>query len=222
MDLVEILSKKKKNTTSKLSKWLCWDHFLIFYYFVFPSFQSRPLTRYLPVRKDDFDLRAHIESAGHSTDTCFHLSISEKTCRGYLVKMGGKIKTWKKRWFVFDRNRRTLSYFAGEIEHRSKIWKIPTSSSSSCWDMDIFFTIPNQLCSPLFKKKTLKINKIVKLFCIFLPTCCRQTWGQAERSHLLPSHWRSVLWSLEECTQGKCLHDICCNCKLSLPLFLFI
>lgn len=78
--------------------------------------QSRPLTRYLPVRKDDFDLRAHIESAGHSTDTCFHLSISEKTCRGYLVKMGGKIKTWKKRWFVFDRNRRTLSYYAGKAE----------------------------------------------------------------------------------------------------------
>lgn len=78
--------------------------------------QSRPLTRYLPVRKDDFDLRAHIESAGHSTDTCFHLSMSEKTCRGYLVKMGGKIKTWKKRWFVFDRNRRTLSYYSGRIE----------------------------------------------------------------------------------------------------------
>ncbi|XP_039982657.1 pleckstrin homology-like domain family B member 2 isoform X2 [Xiphias gladius] len=82
--------------------------------------QSRPLTRYLPVRKDDFDLRAHIESAGHSTDTCFHLSISEKTCRGYLVKMGGKIKTWKKRWFVFDRNRRTLSYYADKHEVKLK------------------------------------------------------------------------------------------------------
>ncbi|XP_054863169.1 pleckstrin homology-like domain family B member 2 isoform X5 [Amphiprion ocellaris] len=82
--------------------------------------QSRPLTRYLPVRKDDFDLRAHIESAGHSTDTCFHLSISEKTCRGYLVKMGGKIKTWKKRWFVFDRNRRTLSYYADKHEAKLK------------------------------------------------------------------------------------------------------
>ncbi|XP_023805703.1 pleckstrin homology-like domain family B member 2 isoform X4 [Oryzias latipes] len=82
--------------------------------------QSRPLTRYLPVRKDDFDLRAHIESAGHSTDTCFHLSISEKTCRGYLIKMGGKIKTWKKRWFVFDRNRRTLSYFADKHEAKLK------------------------------------------------------------------------------------------------------
>ncbi|XP_018533110.1 pleckstrin homology-like domain family B member 2 isoform X2 [Lates calcarifer] len=82
--------------------------------------QSRPLTRYLPVRKDDFDLRAHIESAGHSVDTCFHLSISEKTCRGYLVKMGGKIKTWKKRWFVFDRNRRTLSYYADKHEVKLK------------------------------------------------------------------------------------------------------
>lgn len=30
--------------------------------------------------------------------------------------MGGKIKTWKKRWFVFDRNRRTLSYYAGKAE----------------------------------------------------------------------------------------------------------
>ncbi|KAK2886353.1 hypothetical protein Q8A73_020299 [Channa argus] len=82
--------------------------------------QSRPLTRYLPVRKDDFDLRAHIESAGHSVDTCFHLSISEKTCRGYLVKMGGKIKTWKKRWFVFDRNRRTFSYYADKHEAKLK------------------------------------------------------------------------------------------------------
>ncbi|XP_077365141.1 pleckstrin homology-like domain family B member 2 isoform X5 [Festucalex cinctus] len=82
--------------------------------------QSRPLTRYLPVRKDDFDLRAHIESAGHSADSCFHLSISEKTCRGYLIKMGGKIKTWKKRWFVFDRNRRTLSYYADKHEAKLK------------------------------------------------------------------------------------------------------
>ncbi|XP_061521842.1 pleckstrin homology-like domain family B member 1 isoform X3 [Phycodurus eques] len=82
--------------------------------------QSRPLTRYLPVRKDDFDLRAHIESAGHSADTCFHLSVSEKTCRGYLIKMGGKIKTWKKRWFVFDRNRRTLSYYADKHEAKLK------------------------------------------------------------------------------------------------------
>ncbi|XP_053530722.1 pleckstrin homology-like domain family B member 2 isoform X3 [Ictalurus punctatus] len=82
--------------------------------------QSRPLTRYLPVRKDDFDLRGHIESAGHNIETCYHISITEKTCRGFLIKMGGKIKTWKKRWFVFDRNRRTLSYYADKHEAKLK------------------------------------------------------------------------------------------------------
>ncbi|XP_063126930.1 pleckstrin homology-like domain family B member 2 isoform X14 [Rattus norvegicus] len=82
--------------------------------------QARPLTRYLPVRKEDFDLRSHVETAGHNIDTCFHVSITEKTCRGYLIKMGGKIKTWKKRWFVFDRNKRTFSYYADKHEAKLK------------------------------------------------------------------------------------------------------
>ncbi|KAK2488911.1 hypothetical protein MC885_007857 [Smutsia gigantea] len=82
--------------------------------------QARPLTRYLPVRKEDFDLRSHVETAGHSIDTCYHVSITEKTCRGFLIKMGGKIKTWKKRWFVFDRNKRTFSYYADKHEAKLK------------------------------------------------------------------------------------------------------
>ncbi|XP_062960992.1 pleckstrin homology-like domain family B member 2 isoform X1 [Cynocephalus volans] len=82
--------------------------------------QARPLTRYLPVRKEDFDLRSHVETAGHNVDTCYHVSITEKTCRGFLIKMGGKIKTWKKRWFVFDRNKRTFSYYADKHETKLK------------------------------------------------------------------------------------------------------
>ncbi|XP_075958674.1 pleckstrin homology-like domain family B member 2 [Anarhichas minor] len=82
--------------------------------------QSRLLTRYLPVRKDDYDLHGHIEAAGHNPDACFHLAITDKTCRGFLVKMGGKIKTWKKRWFVFDQNRRTLTYYADKHETKVK------------------------------------------------------------------------------------------------------
>uniref|UniRef100_A0A8D0L233 Pleckstrin homology like domain family B member 2 n=1 Tax=Sphenodon punctatus TaxID=8508 RepID=A0A8D0L233_SPHPU len=77
--------------------------------------QYRPLTRYLPIRKEDFDLRGHIETAGHNIETCYHISLTEKTCRGFLIKMGGKIKTWKKRWFVFDRNKRTFSYYTGVL-----------------------------------------------------------------------------------------------------------
>ncbi|XP_027536757.1 pleckstrin homology-like domain family B member 2 isoform X6 [Neopelma chrysocephalum] len=82
--------------------------------------QARPLTRYLPVRKEDFDLRSHIETAGHNIETCYHISLTEKTCRGFLIKMGGKIKTWKKRWFVFDRNKRTFSYYADKHETKLK------------------------------------------------------------------------------------------------------
>ncbi|XP_062817404.1 pleckstrin homology-like domain family B member 1 isoform X11 [Anolis carolinensis] len=82
--------------------------------------QARPLTRYLPIRKEDFDLRLHIESSGHSVDTCSHVILSEKMCKGYLVKMGGKIKSWKKRWFVFDRLRRTLSYYVDKHETKLK------------------------------------------------------------------------------------------------------
>ncbi|XP_061859447.1 pleckstrin homology-like domain family B member 2 isoform X3 [Colius striatus] len=82
--------------------------------------QARPLTRYLPIRKEDFDLRSHIETAGHNIETCYHISLTEKTCRGFLIKMGGKIKTWKKRWFVFDRNKRTFTYYADKHETKLK------------------------------------------------------------------------------------------------------
>ncbi|XP_075765681.1 pleckstrin homology-like domain family B member 1 isoform X14 [Pelodiscus sinensis] len=82
--------------------------------------QARPLTRYLPIRKEDFDLKIHIESSGHSVDTCYHVILTEKMCKGYLVKMGGKIKSWKKRWFVFDRMKRTVSYYVDKHETKLK------------------------------------------------------------------------------------------------------
>lgn len=72
------------------------------------------MTRYLPNRKQEFDLRSHVESSGHSIDTCPFVILTEKMCKGHLVKMGGKIKSWKKRWFVFDRLKRNFSYFVGE------------------------------------------------------------------------------------------------------------
>uniref|UniRef100_A0A671NZN7 Pleckstrin homology-like domain family B member 1 n=1 Tax=Sinocyclocheilus anshuiensis TaxID=1608454 RepID=A0A671NZN7_9TELE len=82
--------------------------------------QARPMTRYLPIRKEEFDLHSHIESSGHSVDTCYHVILTEKMCKGYLVKMGGKIKSWKKRWFVFDRLKRTFSYYADKHESKLK------------------------------------------------------------------------------------------------------
>ncbi|XP_077421235.1 pleckstrin homology-like domain family B member 1 isoform X4 [Vanacampus margaritifer] len=82
--------------------------------------QARPMTRYLPIRKEEFDLRVHIETSGHNVDTCYHIILTEKMCKGYLVKMGGKIKSWKKRWFVFDRLKRTFSYYVDKHETKLK------------------------------------------------------------------------------------------------------
>ncbi|CDQ68780.1 unnamed protein product [Oncorhynchus mykiss] len=82
--------------------------------------QARPMTRYLPIRKEEFDLRSHIESSGHNVETSYHVILTDKMCKGYLVKMGGKIKSWKKRWFVFDRLKRTFSYYVDKHETKLK------------------------------------------------------------------------------------------------------
>ncbi|XP_028323113.1 pleckstrin homology-like domain family B member 1 isoform X8 [Gouania willdenowi] len=82
--------------------------------------QARPMTRYLPNRKEEFDLRAHVESCGHSIDTCPFVILTEKMCKGHLVKMGGKIKSWKKRWFVFDRLKRNFCYYVDKHETKLK------------------------------------------------------------------------------------------------------
>ncbi|XP_037574010.1 pleckstrin homology-like domain family B member 1 isoform X2 [Dermacentor silvarum] len=81
---------------------------------------QRPLTRYLPVRGAECDLRQHVESAGHQVELCPHVQLTSTSCRGYLHKLGGKWRSWKKRWFVFDRNRRALMYFSDKSESKLK------------------------------------------------------------------------------------------------------
>jgi len=82
---------------------------------------QRPLTRYLPVTtQENFDLRSHIETAGHQIELCKHIILNSCSCRGYLNKMGARFKSWNKRWFVFDRNKRTLVYYADKSENKAK------------------------------------------------------------------------------------------------------
>lgn len=82
---------------------------------------QRPLTRYLPVTtQEDFDLRGHIETAGHQIELCRHIVLNSGACRGYLSKLGARFKSWNKRWFVFDRNKRTLVYYADKSEVKAK------------------------------------------------------------------------------------------------------
>ncbi|KAK3086032.1 hypothetical protein FSP39_012397, partial [Pinctada imbricata] len=72
---------------------------------------ARPLTCYLPVKDANFDLKQHIESAGHVLDACANdIHVTDKMCSGWLLKRGEKRKTWKRRWFVLDRKEKTMSY----------------------------------------------------------------------------------------------------------------
>ncbi|XP_073511916.1 pleckstrin homology-like domain family B member 3 isoform X3 [Phyllobates terribilis] len=73
-----------------------------------------------PAEPPPLDLRSYLEASGHSVETCPHVRVSAMCCKGYLVKMGGRIKTWKKRWFVFDRQKRRLAYYADKEEQKLK------------------------------------------------------------------------------------------------------
>ncbi|XP_012616691.2 pleckstrin homology-like domain family B member 3 [Microcebus murinus] len=66
------------------------------------------------------DLRQHLERWGHSPESCPQVRVSGCCCRGPLVKMGGRIKTWRKRWFCFDRQARRLAYYADKDETKLK------------------------------------------------------------------------------------------------------
>lgn len=84
------------------------------------SESQRPLTRYLPVDRDDFDLRRHVESAGHQIEVCPYVSVTPTSCRGYLHKLGAKFHTWSKRWFVFDRETKTFVYYWDKSEKKPR------------------------------------------------------------------------------------------------------
>ncbi|XP_041985655.1 pleckstrin homology-like domain family B member 2 [Aricia agestis] len=82
--------------------------------------EQRPLTRYLPVDRDDFDLRRHVECAGHQVDLCPYVTVTASACRGYLHKLGAKFHTWSKRWFVFDRESKTFVYYWDKSEKKPR------------------------------------------------------------------------------------------------------
>ncbi|XP_061633920.1 pleckstrin homology-like domain family B member 3 isoform X2 [Phyllopteryx taeniolatus] len=68
----------------------------------------------------DFDLHAHVESLGHSVSGCNDLRLTSRRCAGFLTKRGGRVKTWKKRWFLFDVDHRRLAYYTDCDERKLK------------------------------------------------------------------------------------------------------
>ncbi|XP_065776691.1 pleckstrin homology-like domain family B member 3 isoform X3 [Muntiacus reevesi] len=85
-----------------------------------PALMAPPTPPSSPASPRVLDLRQHLERWGHNPENCPHLRVSGGCCRGPLVKMGGRIKTWRKRWFCFDRQARRLAYYADKEETKLK------------------------------------------------------------------------------------------------------
>ncbi|XP_054444410.1 pleckstrin homology-like domain family B member 3 [Pteronotus mesoamericanus] len=85
-----------------------------------PSGTATPTLPPRPLGPRVLDLQLHLERWGHNPENCPHVQVSGGCCRGPLVKMGGRIKTWRKRWFCFDRQARRLAYYADKEESKLK------------------------------------------------------------------------------------------------------
>ncbi|XP_025154972.1 uncharacterized protein LOC105187474 isoform X2 [Harpegnathos saltator] len=81
---------------------------------------QRPLTRYLPIKSESLDLRHHIETAGHQLPLIYDVTIDTTSCSGYLSKMSKRFHHWNKRWFVFDRKRKMLSYYSDNTSRKTR------------------------------------------------------------------------------------------------------
>ncbi|XP_037310763.2 pleckstrin homology-like domain family B member 3 [Pungitius pungitius] len=68
----------------------------------------------------NFDLRAHVVSLGHGVSGCVDLRLTPRRCAGFLTKRGGRVKTWKKRWFLFDMDHKRLAYYTDCDERKLK------------------------------------------------------------------------------------------------------
>nr|XP_020445908.1 pleckstrin homology-like domain family B member 3 isoform X2 [Monopterus albus] len=82
-----------------------------------PNSSQRSLPLFL---SPNFDLRAHVESLGHGVAGCTDLRLTSRRCAGFLTKRGGRVKTWKKRWFLFDMDHRRLAYYTDCDERKLK------------------------------------------------------------------------------------------------------
>ncbi|KAI0988658.1 hypothetical protein GJ496_002396, partial [Pomphorhynchus laevis] len=131
------------------------------------SKQERPLTRYLPLPGLDLDLRQHIENAGHILEhNCKYIHLTKTTCCGYLVKMGQRFRTWHKRWFVFDRNRRTFSYYNTQSSETKGQCRGQTNFQSIC---EVYVDHLNFVKSPA-PRSTFVVKTILRTFYLVAPS----------------------------------------------------
>ncbi|XP_039585215.1 pleckstrin homology-like domain family B member 3, partial [Passer montanus] len=66
------------------------------------------------------DLLCALRARGHRPEAVGGLWILGGSLRGPLTKMGGRIKTWRRRWFHLDPQRRVLAYYGDQAQTKLK------------------------------------------------------------------------------------------------------
>ncbi|KAI2654839.1 Pleckstrin homology-like domain family B member 3 [Labeo rohita] len=59
-------------------------------------------------------------SLGHNVAGCMGVNLSARRCGGFLTKRGGRVKTWRRRWFIFDLDHQRLAYYTELDEKKLK------------------------------------------------------------------------------------------------------
>ena len=120
---------------------------------------------------DDINLVQHLVSTGHVLENCPSVRVTASACKGYLSKLGGKlIKSWKKRWFVLDRQKRALCYYSDEHQ------RVPKGIVYFQAIQDVYVDLPNSH----------KGSSTRTAFCVKTP---QETYYVAAPSGLAMSIW---------------------------------
>lgn len=120
---------------------------------------------------NDLNLVQHLVATGHVLENCPSVRVTAHACKGYLSKLGGKIiKSWKKRWFVLDRQKRALCYYSDEHQ------RVPKGIVYFQAIQDVYVDSPNS-----HKSSSLRTT-----FCVKTP---QETYCVAAPSGLAMSVW---------------------------------
>lgn len=111
------------------------------------------------------------------------------------------------KWVARSRPGRNAGSSSTTIAGRSPTMQVSTSSCQFSVENVLFKVwdkVTSWVVSLLSRARKLWLCQSINSSVYIL--CCRQTWDQDERSHLLPSHRGGVLWPFKECAQSKSVY----------------
>ncbi|XP_067173030.1 pleckstrin homology-like domain family B member 3 [Apteryx mantelli] len=135
-----------------------------------------------PAPEAALDLRRLLRARGHSPETCGDVRVTAGACRGPLTKMGGRIKTWRRRWFLLDRPRRLLAYYGDKEE--TKLKGVIYFQAIE----EVYYDHGRAACKSPNPRLTFCVKTYDRLFCLVAPSAeALRIWMDAV---LAAARWR--------------------------------